>query len=385
MGPDGDDGVVGEAPVGQDAVALGDEVGPVLRLRPLGVGHGQPVAGGAEVGVEVEAAVGPDVGVAGGVAALVDGHQPPVAVGGGEVGDPHVVAGGGAEVLGQEQPAAVVGDVDRVVGGRVAPVAEDQLVGLGVGAEAVEADAAVERLLAGRHGAGREAPDVVQTRGVACLWRLTPPLSGGHPPSPGPGQGAVPAAVDRPVDRLAGVDGHDPQRRLLVAGVGEEVGEEAAVGGGEPTVEGDGVVVGQGAGVDQDPPAGEGVVAGGQDGQYRVLLVGVAAHHERPLAPDGRRGHQADRQLPEPAGQGVASREVVEEGTGQLVLGLGPRAGGGVVGVLQPAVGVGHGVAVEVLHNVLPRRGGVPHRRMASGSARAMKRPARRSSVTALP
>ena len=57
----------------------------------------------------------------------------------------------------------------------------------------------------------------------------------------------------------------------------------------------------------------------------------------RPLAPDGRGRHQAHRQLPEAAGQGVALGQAVEEGAGQVVLGFGPRPGGGVVGVLQPA------------------------------------------------
>src|SRR5207247_2375623 len=113
-----------------------------------------------------------------------------------EVGDPHVVAGGGAEVLGQDQPAPVVGHVDRVVGGGVAPVAEDEVVGLGVGAEAVEADPAVEGLLAGRHGGGREAPDVVEAgRSLAAAAAIvggTPPV----PPGAGPGQRAVAAAAE---------------------------------------------------------------------------------------------------------------------------------------------------------------------------------------------
>src|SRR5436305_1797229 len=77
-------------------------------------------------------------------------------------GDPDVVAGGGAGVLGQDEPAPVVGHVDGVVGGGVAPVAEDERVGGRVGAEAVEADPAVEGLLAGRDLAGREAADVVE-------------------------------------------------------------------------------------------------------------------------------------------------------------------------------------------------------------------------------
>ena len=96
------------------------------------------------------------------------------------------------------------------------------------------------------------------------------------------------------------VDGHDRQRRLLRAGVGQEVGEQGAVGGGEPPVEGDGVVVGQGAGVDQHPAAGERVVAGGEHGEDGVLLFGMAAQNEEAVAPDGRRGHEADRQFPQP-------------------------------------------------------------------------------------
>ena len=188
VGPDGDDGVVGQAPVGEDAVAvLGQEVGPVLGLRALGVGDGQAVAGGVEVGVEVEAAVGADVGVGGGVEPFLDGDQPAVAVGGGEVGDPDVVAGGGAEVLGEQQPAAVVRDVDGVVGGGVAPVAEDQLVGLGVGAGGGGSGPGGGRPPRRPARRRREPPDVVEPGTVG-----------------GPGQRAVAAAVDGPVDRLAG-------------------------------------------------------------------------------------------------------------------------------------------------------------------------------------
>src|SRR5581483_3360087 len=247
VGPDGHGRPGRRGPVGQDGVVVfGEEVGPVLGPGPFGVGHGQAVAGGAEVGVEVEAAVGADAGVGGGVEPLLDRCQAAVPGGGGEVGDPHVVAGGGAEVLGQEEPAAVVGHVDGVVGGGIPAVAEDQVVGGGVGAEAVEADPAVEGLLAGRHRLGGEAPDVVEA------------VPGGRPP-----ERAVAAAVDRAVDVGAGADVHHPQHRLLGAGVGQEVGQEAAVGGRGPAVEGDRVVVRQGAGVDQHPPAGQGILARG--------------------------------------------------------------------------------------------------------------------------
>ena len=109
VGPDGDDSVVGQAPVGEDAVVvLGQEVDPVLGAGALRVGHRQAVAGGVEVGVEVEAAVRADVGVGGGVEPFLEGDEPAVAVGSGEVGDPDVVAGGGTEVLGDQEPPAVV-------------------------------------------------------------------------------------------------------------------------------------------------------------------------------------------------------------------------------------------------------------------------------------
>jgi hypothetical protein len=346
VGPDGHHGVVGEAPVGQDAVGLGEQVGPVLRCGVLGIGDRQAVPGGVEGGVEVEPAVGPDVGVGGGIEALVDGEEAPVAVGGGEVGDPDVVAGGRPEVLGQQQPTAVDGDVDRVVGGGVAPVTEHQLVAGRVGAEPVEANPAVEGLFARRHLVGGKPADVVERRAIGR-----------------PGQGAVAAPVDGSVHHRAAVDRHHPQRRLLVAGVGQEVGEEGTVGRGEPPVEGDRVVVGQRAGVDEDPPAGEWIVAGGEDGQHGVLLVGMAPHHEVPLAPDGGGCHEPHRQFPQPSGESVPGGDLVEEGADQPVLGLGPRPGGFGVGVFQPAVGIGDGVSVEVVDDVLSRRVGVRHLR----------------------
>src|SRR5207253_6259516 len=75
--PDGDDGAVGHAPVGENAVAvLRYQIDPVLGLGAARVGHSQAVAGGVEVGVEVEAAVGAYVGVGGGVDPFLDGDGP---------------------------------------------------------------------------------------------------------------------------------------------------------------------------------------------------------------------------------------------------------------------------------------------------------------------
>ena len=51
------------------------------------------------------------------------------------------------------------------------------------------------------------------------------------------------------------------------------------------------------------------------------------------------------------------SHRVPHEGAGQVVLRLRPRPGGRVLGVLQPAVGIGDEVAVEVLDDVLPGGG----------------------------
>ena len=96
-----------------------------------------------------------------------------------------------------------------------------------------------------------------------------------------PGQRAVAGAVDRPLDRLAAGHVHDEQGGLLVAALGQEVGQPLALQRRHPAVEGDGVVVGQGARVDQDPlgPVG---LAHQQD---RMLLVAAAALEEPAVAP----------------------------------------------------------------------------------------------------
>jgi hypothetical protein len=154
-----------------------------------------------------------------------------------------------------------------VVLGLVPALAEHQLVTVGVGADPVAPDAPVERGLALGHGVGGQPAAVVI--GVAAGQ---------------PGQRAVAGAVDRALDGLAAGHLHDPQRGLLVAALGEEVGQPVALQRRHPAVEGDGVVVGQGARVDQGPLGPAGLA----HQQHRMLLVAAPALEERPLPTEHR-------------------------------------------------------------------------------------------------
>ena len=89
------------------------------------------------------------------------------------------------------------------------------------------------------------------------------------------------------------------------------------------------------------------------DEKDRVLLAGFAAGGEPAPGPPHRRSDRAGRrQLVQRRGQSLASGEGVEVGASEHVLGGRPRAGARVVGVLEPAVGVGDGVPVQVVDDV---------------------------------
>jgi hypothetical protein len=81
-----------------------------------------------------------------------------------------------------------------------------------------------------------------------------------------------------------------------------------------------------------------------------------------PAAADGRSGDAADReQLLDATRQGVTPRDGVEDAARVVPLGLGPGADLGRLVLLQPAIGVRDGDAVEDLDDGLSagrRRGG---------------------------
>ena len=266
-----------------------------------------------------------------------------------QVRDPDAVAPRGADVRGHEQPAAVVGDVDAVVGVlaersgsgvRILAVeagAVDQDVGVGRRADPVAPDPAVEGLLARRRLVRGDHPDVEEL------------LAAGQP-----GDVGVAAAVDRGLDVLAGRDVEDVQHRLLVPAGGELVDEQAA-----RVVRGPGVERGRAGGVerggvDQHPLGARQISAHGiGDVQDAVLLARLAAGREAPPGPPGRHLHPARRgERAEGRRQGLAAGEGVEVAARQRVLCGRPRPGARVVRVLQPAVRVGDAATVEVVDEV---------------------------------
>ena len=332
-------GVVGQGVAREDVAGLGHQVAPGRRLRPGRVGDRDPEPGRVQVGVEVQAAVGPDPAVGLGVDPLLDRPQGPVA---GQVGDVQVVAGRRPGRRPDQQPAAVERHPERVVLGLLPPLPEDQLVAVGVGPDPVAPDPPVERGLALGDRVGGQSPPVVV--GVAAGQ---------------PGQRAVAGAVDRPLDRLAGGHVHDEQGGLLVAALGQEVGQPLALQRRHPAVEGDGVVVGQGARVDQDPLGPVGL----PHQQHRMLLVAAAALEEPAVAPEHRHRDQPGPEQPlQPFPHRLPLGPLVHPPGQQLVLGLAPRLGLVGLGILQPPVGVGDPVAVQLLDQVEPSCGRVAHR-----------------------
>ncbi len=198
-------------------------------------------------------------------------------------------------------------------------------------------DPAVELLLARRDLVGGEPADVDE---------LLAPRQ--------PGDGGVAAAVERAVDGLAGGDVEHVQQRLLVPAAGHLVGQQVPLLGGLPGVERGRARGVQRDDVEQDAAAAV-ALADVQDG---VLLARLAAGREGPVAaPGGHAGGPGVEQGGEAGAQPVAPGQGVEVLADQALLGVRPglRVGGG--GVLEPAVGVGDGVAVQVVDQV--QAGGV--------------------------
>ena len=92
---------------------LGDQLPPVLAAGRGGIGDGEAEAGGAVGGEQVQPAVALHPRGAPHVVGL--GEQRDEGAGAVQVGDPQAVAAGGADIRRDDQPAAVVGDVDAVV------------------------------------------------------------------------------------------------------------------------------------------------------------------------------------------------------------------------------------------------------------------------------
>ena len=249
-----------------------------------------------------------------------------------QVGQPDVVAGRGARRGRDDQPAAVPGQPDAVVVGRVQPVPVHQDVGGRVGADPVPEDPPVELLLPGRDLVRGQPAHVVQL------------LATGQP-----GDGGVAAAVDRTVEQLAGGHVEHEQLRLLVAAHRHLVGDPVALPGRRPRVEGGGARRVQRHRVDQHPLGAVEVA----DAQHGVLLAGVPPGGERPTGPPDRDADRAGtHQLAQPVGEGRAVGEGAQQLGGVVVLRGRPRRRPRVGRVLQPPVGVGDGVPVQVLDEV---------------------------------
>ena len=153
----------------------------------------------------------------------------------------------------------------------------------------------------------------------------------------------------------AGGDIHDADDRLFGATLGELVRQAVTLFARLPPVESGGP-----RGVDlhrvDERPFGPVSFDHEQDG---VLLVSGAPHHELSVTAPHRNRDQARRRpdrhtLAHPVLPRPRRAHLLEE----RVLGVRPRLGARVVGVLEPAIGVGDLVAVEVVDDVEALGGG---------------------------
>ena len=333
---------VQDGEVGQDrGGVLADQVAPAVRLRVCRVAHGQPAPRRARVGEDVEPAVPAHVHPRPGVHALLhDLEERRGRPGAGQVGEPHVAAGGGAQGGRDHQPAAVPADRHAVIVRLVPARPEDQHVLLGGRAHRVQVHPAVELLLTRRDLVRRELADVVER------------LAAGQP-----GHRGVAAAADGAVCRRAGQHIQHPEFGLLVPAGGQLVGEQPPL-----PVRLTGVECGQpgrvqGGRVDQHPLRL--ARRGGQQG--RVLLPGQAAQEELPRPAPGRGadvpgGHQFLEAGHQPGAPG-------QPGLGrgpERVLGGQPLLGVRTGRVFQPAIRVGHPQAVQILGQVVAGCRGIP-------------------------
>ena len=323
-------GVIGDRVAGENVLALGQQVPPVLVSRRFRWAHAQPPPGGIPVGEQVEAAVPAHRTPGLGIHALLHGPQGAVAA---EVAQVQVVAGGGAQGHADAQPAPVVGCLHPEVRRLVHPLAEEQLVVGAGGTQAVAPHAAVELLLSRRHPLVGEPGHVDQL------------LAPGQPGHVGP-----PAEQDGAVDNGPGGGVHHVQHAFLPAPLGGDVGHPVPLLGDPHQVEGGGETGIDGRRVDEHLLAAV-LARYHQDGMF---LPRLAAPEERP-APDhgGQTDHPREQRL-QPRPQRVPSRHRVEHAPHQDVLLLAPALGAGIVHVLQPAIRIGHRVPVEHLHQVEP-------------------------------
>ena len=314
---------------------LGQEVGPVVDAEGVGRRHAEPAAGCIPVGEHEDASVAADLEP--GLRVHVDLHRPQVGLfprRAGQVGEEEVVARGGAFRGRHLEPSPVAADGHAVVLGVLAALAEDQHVLSRVGADPVQPDATVELVLTGRDELGCQPSDVVVGLGAGE-----------------PGHRGVARPVDRSVDLGARDDVDDPQDGLLRAALGHLVGQEVSLLGRLPGVERGETAGVEGHGVDERALGA--VRVDGQ--QHRVLLLGRTAHEELAVPAPDRCGHDARvEELADARAKPVLPGPGRAFGGEQAVLGRGPLLGVRRVSILEPPVGVAHGVPEQVFDDVEP-------------------------------
>jgi hypothetical protein len=230
----------------------------------------------------------------------------------------------------------------------------------GRSADPVQVDAAVVLLLSLRRRAGSKPAHVVE--------RLAGrPAAGARAGQPG--NAGVAAAVNGAVHVPAGGHVHDPQLGLLVAALGELVGEQLPFGVRLPGIQrGDAGRVDRHR-VDQDA---FGRASSGSGEQHGVIRVRGAPEEELAVTAPGRRADRAcPHELGDPPCQRVAAWQCRGMPGEQRVLRRQPRARLGGLRVLEPPVRIPYHAAGDLLGDLQPAGGGevqFGHARNPSGA-----------------
>ena len=138
-------------------------------------------------------------------------------------------------------------------------------------------------------------------------------------------------------------------KRCLIGVVGlDEIGEQLAVGRGNPAAKRCGTICGELRGVDEDPLLSA-LVAPGQEGLLGPLRT---PHVEEPALPRDRCGDGVHiEQRRETVCEELVALHIVEDGASMCILAIGPGLHLGRFAVFEPAVGVGDGDAMELVND----------------------------------
>ena len=311
-------------------LGLRDHICPSAALRGVGRVHShQSVLGGVDVGLEQEFAVEVVYNAGAGVESI--DHHLPIGVGVGQVFDVKVVAvgaGGGIE----DEVAVVLGGVSEVVAVGLVVVAEDQLVFALRRAQLVEVHAVKGVLCAEFAAVGG---------GVAAVIEAVAHPAGAGELDP----------LEHVAGFFAGFQVHHADLLPVAAGGVSHDHDVLVVIGGAGEAGGDGAVLAQGVGVEEDLVF---AIESFADVPYALVLQSVILADVVAVANLPGSAHLLEvEDLLVAVSDGVAERDGVQMAARHGILGFHPGAGLFTAVVFEPTVGVGDLGAKIGVHHLL--------------------------------